>query len=478
MENKFKYLFKNTGLLMIGNFSSKILVFLLVPFYTSILTTSEYGTYDLVYSSIQMLLPVLSLNIIDGVMRFTIGETRENQNETFTIGLKYITVSCIAMAAILFGLKYVFHNGMTATYYWEILFLYIGYALNQFAIQFARGIDDVKGVSIAGVISTGVMIAGNLIFLLWIRTGLSGYFWAYISSFMASAIFLFFRDRMYQYLVLYPKSLGVSIQERAIVRYSLPLMLTTLSWCVNGVADRYAVTYFCGIDVNGIYSVAYKIPSILNAIQTIFIQAWQLSAIRELGNEKGEQFFKAIYEGCQTIMVVLCSGLIWGTRIMARILFAKDFYEAWMFVPTLLLYIVFNTMSGVLGGIFAAAKDTSAFARSAIVGVLVNIVLNIGMVYAWQAEGAAIATVISSIVIWGMRVYYSRRHVSLNINWKKHGLEYFILEAQAIVMTLVVGKIAYLFQALAFAAIVVINRNMIMKFTKGLVGEGKSRAQN
>ena len=100
------------------------------------------------------------------------------------------------------------------------------------------------------------------------------------------------------------------------------------------------------------------------------------------------------------------------------------------------------------------------------------------MVYAWQAEGAAIATVISSIVIWGMRVYYSRRHVSLNINWKKHGLEYFILEAQAIVMTLVVGKIAYLFQALAFAAIVVINRNMIMKFTKGLVGEGKSRAQN
>lgn len=470
MEKKFKYLFKNTGLLMVGNFSSKILIFLLVPFYTSILTTSEYGTYDLVYSSILMLLPALSLNIIDGVMRFTIGETREKQNETFTIGLKYITVSCIVMAVVLSGLKYAFHNEVTTTYFWEILFLYIGYALNQFTIQFARGIDDIIGVSIAGVISTGVMIAGNLVFLLWIKIGLSGYFWAYILSFLAPAIFLSFRDQMYQYLVFSKIRLGVSKEERAIVRYSLPLMVTTLSWYINGVADRYAVTYFCGIDANGIYSVAYKIPSILNAIQTIFIQAWQLSAIRELGEKKGEQFYNATYEGCQTIMVVLCSGLILGTRIIARILFAKDFYVAWMYVPTLLLYIVFNTMSGVIGGVFAAVKDTKAFASSAAIGALVNIVLNTVLVYAWHAEGAAIATVISSIVIWGMRVHYSRKHIRLHINWKKHFLEYFILGAQAIVMTVVVGQMAYLFQALAFATIIILNKNMIMTFIKRIKG--------
>ena len=47
MKDRFKYLFKNAGYLLIGNFSSKILVFLLVPLYTSVLTTSEYGSYDM-----------------------------------------------------------------------------------------------------------------------------------------------------------------------------------------------------------------------------------------------------------------------------------------------------------------------------------------------------------------------------------------------------------------------------------------------
>lgn len=41
---KYKYLFKNVGLLTISNFGSKILSFLLVPLYTSLLTTGEYGT--------------------------------------------------------------------------------------------------------------------------------------------------------------------------------------------------------------------------------------------------------------------------------------------------------------------------------------------------------------------------------------------------------------------------------------------------
>lgn len=466
MENKFKYLFKNTWLLMIGNFSSKILVFLLVPFYTSVLTTSEYGSYDLVYSSIQMLLPILSLNIIDGVIRFTIGETKEKQNNIFTIALKYITVSCFVMAVVLFGLMYIFHNEIATTYYWEILFLYISYALNQLAIQFARGIDDIKGVSIAGVIGTSVMIAGNLIFLLWFKIGLSGYFWAYVLSFTIPTLFLFYRDKMYCYFTLSKTSLYISEEERAIVKYTLPLIFTTLSWCINGVADRYVVTYFCGVDVNGVYSVAYKIPSILNAIHTIFIQAWQVSAIREFDSKKGDQFYRYIYEGCQTIMVFLCSGLICGTRIIARILFAKDFYSAWIYVPTLLIYIVFNTLSGVIGGIFSATKDTRAFANSAIIGALVNIVLNIVMVYVWHAEGAAIATVISSVVIWSMRVYYSKQHIQLNINWRKHLLEYLTLGIQAILMTVIKRHIVYLFHIFVFALLVVLNKNNVIKFLR------------
>ena len=47
MKRNYKYLLKNIGLLTLSNFGTKILLFLLLPLYTSILTVEEYGLYDL-----------------------------------------------------------------------------------------------------------------------------------------------------------------------------------------------------------------------------------------------------------------------------------------------------------------------------------------------------------------------------------------------------------------------------------------------
>lgn len=466
MDKKFKHLFQNAGLLLIGNFSSKILVFLLVPFYTSILTTEEYGSYDLLYTTIQMLLPILSLNILDAVMRYTIGESKENQKESFTIGLKYVALSCVLLVVGTLFCAKVMRYDIIEQYYLEFIFLFISYTLNQFIIQFARGIDDISGISIAGVIGTIIMIAGNLLFLLVFKSGLNGYFYAYILSFAVPAFFLFFRDRMYEYKTNTISIFRLTEREKGMLKYTLPLMFTTLSWYINGVSDRYAVTYFCGIGVNGVYSVSYKIPAILNAIQTIFIQAWQLSAIKEYGDKSSERFYISTYEGCQTVMVLLCSSLILGTRILAKILFADDFYVAWLYVPTLLLYVVFNTLSGTIGGIFSATKDTNAVAKSAIVGAATNIILNIVMVFYWGAEGAAIATVISSIVIWYMRMHYSEKYVNFGCNIKKHIMEYILLIFQAVSMTLMEGLWCYLIQIGIILLLLLMNYKKILSVVK------------
>ena len=41
-------LLKNTVIIMLGNFGTKLISFLLLPLYTSILSTEEYGTYDFI----------------------------------------------------------------------------------------------------------------------------------------------------------------------------------------------------------------------------------------------------------------------------------------------------------------------------------------------------------------------------------------------------------------------------------------------
>ena len=68
--NRYKKLLSNTVLFAVGTFSSKALVFLLMPLYTAVLSTQEYGTVDLIMQAGNLLLPLVSVGIINSIVRF------------------------------------------------------------------------------------------------------------------------------------------------------------------------------------------------------------------------------------------------------------------------------------------------------------------------------------------------------------------------------------------------------------------------
>lgn len=65
-EKKYKKLGTNMLWMVIGNFSSKILVFLLVPLYTYALSTREYGIADLLTTTISLLIPFFRYSLQKG----------------------------------------------------------------------------------------------------------------------------------------------------------------------------------------------------------------------------------------------------------------------------------------------------------------------------------------------------------------------------------------------------------------------------
>ncbi len=135
--------------------------------------------------------------------------------------------------------------------------------------------------------------------------------------------------------------------------------------------------WVCGVAQNGIYSMSYKIPTILMVVQNIFAQAWQISAVKEYEKKKEkEQFFSIIYKMYNLLMVLGTAILIITTKILARFLYGNEFYEAWRCVPILLLSIVFGALSGFIGTVFSATKDSKAYARTTIIGATTNIILN------------------------------------------------------------------------------------------------------
>ena len=63
-------LIKNTIIVAIGKFSTQIISFLLLPLYTSILTTSEYGIYDFLITVAVFLVPMITLLLEESMFRF------------------------------------------------------------------------------------------------------------------------------------------------------------------------------------------------------------------------------------------------------------------------------------------------------------------------------------------------------------------------------------------------------------------------
>ena len=76
-ESRIKYLFKNTLIFTLGNIGSKIISFFLIPLYTKILTTSQYGIVDLISTISMVAAPILTLNVAESVMRFGLDRNAE-----------------------------------------------------------------------------------------------------------------------------------------------------------------------------------------------------------------------------------------------------------------------------------------------------------------------------------------------------------------------------------------------------------------
>ena len=211
------------------------------------------------------------------------------------------------------------------------------------------------------------------------------------------------------------------------------MVFNTMGWWITNVSDRYLVTWLCGVAANGVYSVAYKIPSILNIFQNVFYQAWTLSAVKEY-EEGNNKFFSDIYKIYNCGMVIICSGLILGDRIMARILFSNDFFSAWKYSPFLMISVVFGAMYGLISGIFSALKKSGTMAKITSLGAIKNNILKFILIKFIGPIGAAIATLIAYIVVWQIGLVKIKKIVEININENRDKISYVLLILQAAIL--------------------------------------------
>ncbi len=408
MAQREENLVKNTIIFAIGTFGSKLIQFILVPFYTRVLNSSEFGTVDLLQSVVQLLIPIVALSIYESVFRYAM-EKDYDKTAVLTTGV----VICVAGIAVMCALGPIAAMYTSPTYVWLVIANSAVNALWTIYSQYTRAIGRSTLFAVDNILMTFLVLVLNVVFLAVFKWGINGYMLGYTLANAIATLFLIVCLKGQCKLDF--KKVNKKLTKEMLV-FAFPLILNGICWWLSGFANRVIIVSILGTTENGIFAAANKIPSLIYVVMSIFMQAWQMSANEEFKNKDIAQFYTNIHEQLNTCLIVFSSLLILFCKPINDVFLGEDFSEAWVYMPPLILSMIYFSLSSFLISIYSANKETKMAFVTNIVSVIINIALNFVLIPIMGIMGASIATLISYFVLWIVRVFDTSKIVKIKYN--------------------------------------------------------------
>jgi len=407
-------LVKNTIILSIGTFLPKIVSMITLPLLTAYLTTTEYGTYDLITTLVSLLLPAVTLQIQSAAFRFLI-KTRNNLEDSKIIVTNIlgftIPISLISLVVLFFSLhKIEVSMRIIISFYFfmDVLLVTIR--------QITRGIGDNLNYTIDSITNSLVMLILTVIGVLSMHNRLLGVLLALTGSSIWSLLFLSFKIRINKYI---DANVLSWMEIKVLLAYSWPMVPNNLSGWILSLSDRLVITYFIGIEANAIYAVANKIPNLLKAFQSTFTFAWQENASLSVDDKDSNKYYSKMFEGITCLLVGGIACLIAVTPILFPILIRGNYDKAYYQIPILYLATFFSVISGVLGGIYIAHMKTKSVGVTTIVAAVCNLLIDLMFVKSIGIYAGSISTLVSYLLLTLYRMYDVRNIQPMTYNYKK-----------------------------------------------------------
>ena len=429
MNEKVKKLLSNTAIFTAGKFISKIIVFVMLPFYTSCLTNAEYSTADLIANLCNLIIPMAALGVSEGIFRAA-ADKNDDKEAFLTNGILIMLVGCSTFLALS---PLLLLWGTFSPYVWLIILYVLASNIHSVCSQYVCAIGRSNLFALQGILNTSITVILNIIFLAGIGLRVEGYILSIILADFLSAAFVFFVAKLYRAIKI--KKISWSI-IKALLKFCLPLVPSTVFWWITGVSDRYMVSELCSPDENGLYAVAYKIPTLLTYVVIIFNDAWKISAVSDADDmEKSASFYSSTYKLYQAIMFIGGGFICVLSWVFSYILFAEGFRSAWIFVPVLTVATVFSSLDTFLGSAYFTVRKTGMSLLTSFIGAAVNIILNVLLIKPYGAMGASIATLASYLLVYIIRAATMKKFIPFKTYPIRVALNTLTVGAMAFILT-------------------------------------------
>lgn len=403
-----KDLIKNTGILMVGKVSTQFVSFLLLPLYTNKLSTGEYGILDLYTTIAGILIPILTLQLEQGVFRFMVTSEEKKEN-VVTSSFVYLIFAALLMTILFFPIARLLKLD-DAIYVYGYYLTYMFYVV---IVQIARGEGNNAFYSFASFLSSLLIIIFNIIFLLPCKMGVEGILLSHVISYIATICTLIVFLGTFQIIKI--KFFSIDCLKR-LLKYSIPLVFNQISsWIIN-YSDRIIIVAVLGVSANGIYALANKFFALLVTVFNIYNMAWTELVAKTIHDEDRNDYYRKVVNLTIQIYFLLSIWVIAGLGVAFKLFFNVSYHDAYNYIPILVVAAIFSGLSATVGSIYIGHKETKSIGITTMGAAIVNALVHVALIGFVGLYAASISTLVAFIVLFIYRIYGLRKIERIKIN--------------------------------------------------------------
>ena len=461
-------LIKNTLIIAFGRISTQFLTFLLLPLYTTYLSTTEFGSVDLIMTYVSLLAPIITMSLEAGVFRFLIdarGDAKE-QKRVISSVLQFVSLTVLAAVFIYLFIQ----SFLDIPYGLCALGVVVAVIVSNVFLQITRGFGNNLKFAIGGMVSGVTTVLANVYFVVVLKFGVQGMLTATVLANIACAIYLFISQKLYRYIDfrIHDKKL-----MRQLLGYSIPLIPNNASWWITNVADRTIISINLSVSANGIYAAAYRFPWILTGLFSFFDMSWTESASVHINSSDRNVFFSKTMNASVKLFGSLGLVMIAGLPIIFNLFVGASFREAYTYIPALVVGSFLNSIAGIYTALYIAKKMTKHVMYTSVIAAVTSITTSLLGVRIIGLFAPAAAMIAASLVTIVYRHYDMKKYIAIRYEAKTF-VVLALLYAVAIslyYMNTLIGNIANII--IIGIAVLLLNRSVAVVLWKGVLSKGR-----
>lgn len=391
---------RNTAILAVGKVSMQALSFLLLPVYTFFLAPDDFGRVDLVLSYLMLLSPIVAMQIDRATFRHLIdARTDIQQQKRIASSVAAIILPTLLLMMLIFGLVSVWlQSGILAL----AVVTAATVLLSNQLLQFARGLGRNKLFSVASIITGILMFTVTSALIVAFDVGAIAILIGMIGAHLVAAIYTGYKLGIYR--LIHRDAVDVSLQ-RQMLKYSLPLIPSGVSWWAISAADRTIISVLMGVAANGIYAIANRYAAILIALYSIFEMSWTESASIHINSERRHDFFSEVANSSLRAFGSIGLVLVSVIGLLFPLIVQGEFTEAYQYFPFMVIAVLIQSIVGTYSAIYIAKKMTKQVLNTSVVAAVISISLTAVL----MPIMGLYAAIVSAITAFGFMAVF--RHI-------------------------------------------------------------------